>query len=95
VQVCSNDNLELGCMLIEKASTEKAISAVDESLAVAIQARRKSRETNQAFVDATSTKPGAKYPRELPDALKPNMGGLHPQQLLVYEVSCLFRLFEQ
>jgi CCR4-NOT transcription complex subunit 1 len=95
VQVCSNDNLELGCMLIEKASTEKAISAVDESLAVAIQARRKSRETNQAFVDATSTKSGAKYPRELPDALKPNMGGLHPQQLLVYEVSAFLQSFEQ
>jgi CCR4-NOT transcription complex subunit 1 len=84
VLVCSNDNLELGCMLIEKASTEKAIRDVDESLAVAIQSRRKSREANQAFVD-TTTKPGPKYPRELPDALKPNMGGLHPQQLLVYE----------
>ena len=84
VQVCSNDNLELGCMLIEKASTEKAIRDVDESLAVAIQSRRKSREANQAFIDTTA-KPGAKYPRELPDALKPNVGGLHPQQLLVYE----------
>ena len=84
VQVCSNDNLELGCMLIEKASTEKAIRDVDESLAVAIQSRRKSREANQPFVDS-SIKLGGKYPRELPDALKPNIGGLHPQQLLVYE----------
>ena len=84
VQVCSNDNLELGCMLIEKASTEKAIRDVDESLAVAIQTRRKAREANQPFVDSTA-KPGGKYPRELPDALKPNLGGLHPQQLLVYE----------
>ena len=84
VLICSNDNLELGCMLIEKASTEKAIRDVDESLAAAIQSRRKSREANQAFVDTTA-KPGAKYPRELPDALKPNIGGLHTQQLLVYE----------
>ena len=84
VQVCSNDNLELGCMLIEKASTEKAIRDVDESLAAAIQSRRKSREANQTFIDTTA-KPGGKYPRELPDALKPNMGGLHAQQLLVYE----------
>ena len=85
VQVCSNDNLELGCMLIEKASTEKAVRDIDEELASSYQARRKCRETNQPFVDLVSSKPGAKYPRDLPDALKPNMGGLHSQQLVVYE----------
>ena len=59
VQVCSNDNLELGCMLIEKASTEKAVRDIDEELASSYQARRKCRETNQPFVDLVSSKPGA------------------------------------
>ena len=85
VQVCANDNLELGCMLIEKAASERAIRDIDEGLTVHYQARRTCRETNQPFVDLVSAKPGAKYPRDLPDALKPNMGGLHSQQLMVYE----------
>lgn len=58
VQVCANDNLELGCMLIEKASTEKAVRDIDEELAASYQARRKCRETNQPFVDLVSSKPG-------------------------------------
>ena len=84
VQVCCADNSDLGCMLIEKAAMEKAVRDVDESLASAMQARRKMRETGQPFVD-TSTPKNGKYPRDLPDALKPRVGGLHPQQIAVYE----------
>jgi CCR4-NOT transcription complex subunit 1 len=88
--VCANDNLELGCILIEKASTEKAIRNVDveETFTTAIQSRRKCRETGQPFVDqvaAAAVSSTSKYPQELSDALKPRAGGLHPQQLLVYE----------
>jgi CCR4-NOT transcription complex subunit 1 len=83
VQVCSNDNLELGCMLIEKAATEKAIRDVDERMAPAIQARRKHRETGQPFVDPAIQK--NRYPKELPEMLKAKAGGMSQQQLLVYE----------
>lgn len=37
VQQCSADNLELGCMLIEKAATEKAMRDVDEAMAPSLQ----------------------------------------------------------
>jgi hypothetical protein len=37
VQQCSNDNLELGCMLIEKAATEKAMRDIDEALSPTLQ----------------------------------------------------------
>ena len=84
VQVCSNDNIDLGCALIEKASMEKAIRDIDESLTIGIQARRKAREAGQPFVDATVVR-GSKYPRELPEALRTRPGGLMQQQLLVYE----------
>ncbi|CAM9216626.1 unnamed protein product, partial [Ectocarpus fasciculatus] len=83
VQVCSNDNLELGCMLIEKAATEKAVRDVDESMASAIQARRKHRETGQPFVDPAILK--GRYPKELPEMLRAKAGGLSQQQLSVYE----------
>lgn len=87
VQVCSNDNLEIGCKLIEKAATEKAIRDADESLTMAFQLRRKSREagsSNEHFIDPTVSN-GAIYPRELPDALKPRIEGLSQLQLQMYE----------
>lgn len=85
VQICCNDNLDLGCMLIEKASMEKATRDVDESLASAIQLRRKMRESGQPFTDTQTNSMNAKYPKELPEALKPRANGLQPQQLQVYE----------
>merc|ERR1711871_91947 len=94
VQVCSSDNLDLGCMLIEKFATEKAIRDVDEALASSIQARRKHRETGQPFVDGAVPK-GSRYPRELPEMLKPKAGGLHPGQLQVYEIFRRQRLQQQ
>jgi CCR4-NOT transcription complex subunit 1 len=84
VQTCTSEHLELGCLLIEKATTEKAVMDIEDSLASAIQARRKHRETGQPFVDVSISK-GSRYPRELPEFLKPKAGGLHPQQLQVYE----------
>lgn len=41
IQVCSNENTDLGCMLIEKASSEKAMRDIDESLAGAYASRRR------------------------------------------------------
>ncbi|KAL8007311.1 putative CCR4-Not complex component, Not1, MIF4G-like domain superfamily [Plasmopara halstedii] len=41
IQVCSNENTDLGCMLIEKASSEKAMRDVDEALAGAYATRRR------------------------------------------------------
>jgi CCR4-NOT transcription complex subunit 1 len=85
VLVCCNENLDLGLALIEKASMERATRELDESLATAIQLRRKLRESGQPFVDTASQSSNGRYPRELPDQLKPRQGGLFPQQLQVYE----------
>lgn len=85
VHLCSSENLELGCMLIEKAATEKAMRDIDEAVAPALQARRKSRETTgQPYYDMSIFN-NLRYPGALPDSLRPKPGGLHPQQLLVYE----------
>ena len=82
-QVCSNDNLELGCILIEKASTEKAIRDIDENIVAAVQARRKARESGTAFADLSFT--SVKSFSELPEVLRPKQGGLSPLQYSVYE----------
>ena len=44
VQAVAAENLELGCALIEKAATDKALRDMDESLAPAFAQRRAYRE---------------------------------------------------
>ena len=87
VSICSQDNLELGCMLIEKAATEKAVRDMDEALAPALNTRKKHREqTGQPFYDMSIFGPGnQRYPSSLPEPIRPKPGGLRNDQLLVYE----------
>jgi len=85
VQVCSSDNLELGCTLIEKAATEKAVRDIEEALAPAFAIRRKHREqTGLPYYDMSIFTSG-RYPTGLPEALRPKPGGLLPTQRRVYE----------
>ncbi len=89
-RVCADENLDLGCMLIEKAATEKARRDVDEQLETALRARKEHRErTGQPFYDMAIFTSGSRYPSALPDELRPRPGangtGISPQQLLVYE----------
>ena len=81
VQVCAADNLDLGCTLIEKAATEKAVRDVEEALAPAFAIRRKHREqTGLPYYDMSIFTNG-RYPASLPEALRPKPGGLLPAQL--------------
>ena len=81
--VCPDENLELGCMLIEKAATEKAMRDIDEALESAIMAR----VNEKPFYDMSIFATGGRYPNALPDHLRPtpNPAGLSPQHLRVYE----------
>lgn len=83
VSVCPDENLELGCMLIEKAATEKAMRDIDEALESAIMAR----VNEKPFYDMSIFATGGRYPNALPDHLRPtpNPNGLSPQHLRVYE----------
>lgn len=87
VQVCSTDNLELGCRLIEKAATEKAVRDIDDALAAAMNARRTHREqTGQPFFDTSIFSGGnQRYPAALPDQLRPKPGGLRAEHFQLYE----------
>jgi len=85
VQMCSSENLELGCMIIEKAATEKAMHDIDESLSSAYSNRRKHRETsNQHYYDASLLQAG-RYPAALPESLRLKPGGLQASQYMLYE----------
>jgi CCR4-NOT transcription complex subunit 1 len=87
VQICATDNLELGCMLIEKAATEKAVRDVDEDLAQSLNARRKHREqTGQPFYDMSIFGNGnQRYPAALPEQLRPKPGGVRAEHFQLYD----------
>ena len=83
VQTCSAENLELGCMLIEKASTEAAARDIEEALSAPLAERRKAAAQGKAYTDEKFA--GSRYPAALPEMLRPTRQGLGPQQLMVYE----------
>ena len=87
VAICSTENLELGCMLIEKAATEKAVRDMDEALTAELSIRKNHREQKgQPYYDMSIFHTeGQRYPKELPDPLRPKPGGLRAEQLLVYD----------
>lgn len=84
VQLAANGNLDLGCALIEKAATDKAVRDIDEALNSAYVARRKAASAGQQFADVallTQTR----FPQTLPDVLRPKPCRLSPRQLRLYE----------
>lgn len=83
-QVITGDNFELGCTIIEKSATDKAIRDINERLAPAFQARQKAAAAGQPFYDAASAL-HRRFPQTLPEAMRPKPGHLSPQQQRVYE----------
>jgi CCR4-NOT transcription complex subunit 1 len=84
VSVCANDNIELGSILIEKASIEKSIREIDESLAEAYANRKRAREAGSSvFVDESVSQLPSRLPAEIQDILKPSTLGA--AQLQLYE----------
>ena len=87
VKICTVDNVELACALVEKATQEKATQVIDEKLANAYLARQRyNAETDGPFFDTTqATEEQGKYPKDLPAMLKPAPTGLTSSQHALYD----------
>ncbi|XP_057532309.1 uncharacterized protein LOC130810318 isoform X1 [Amaranthus tricolor] len=84
VQLVTNDNLDLGCAMIEQAATEKAVQTVDGEISQQLSLRRKHRETlGSSIYDATVYAQGPMG--VLPETLRPTPGRLSVSQQRVYE----------
>ncbi|CAA7410810.1 unnamed protein product [Spirodela intermedia] len=84
VQLVTNDNLDLGCAVIEQAATEKALQTIDAEITKSLDFRRKQREgTGSAYFDAGTYAQGP-FAR-VPEALRPKPGRLSIAQQRVYE----------
>lgn len=85
VQVCSNDNLELGSSLIEKIAMERSIKEIDDALTLSYQVRKKARDAGQSFADSTFNIANLKIAPELVELVKLSGNGLTAGQLQLYE----------
>ncbi|XP_031484451.1 uncharacterized protein LOC116253657 isoform X3 [Nymphaea colorata] len=84
VQIVTNDNLDLGCALIEQVATDKALQRIENEFAELLSLRRKQRENlNAAFYEASTYSQGTLA--RLPEALRPKPGRLSAAQQRVYE----------
>ncbi|KAK6856279.1 CCR4-Not complex component- n.t1.c1 domain-containing protein [Apiospora arundinis] len=83
--MCVNLNLDLACAVIEKAAEERAVPEIEELLETELENRRHHRRTrpNEAYVDPALNRWAMTIPH--PYKLSPNMGGLNPEQMAIYE----------
>ncbi|CAI9101327.1 OLC1v1038621C1 [Oldenlandia corymbosa var. corymbosa] len=80
VLIVTNDNVDLGCAMIEQAATEKALQTIDGEMAHQLAIRRKQREAvGPGYFESTL------YIGGLPEALRPKPGRLSHSQQRVYE----------
>ncbi|XP_028949087.1 uncharacterized protein [Malus domestica] len=81
VQLVTNDNLDLGCAIIEQAATDKALQTIDGEIAQQLSLRRKREGAGTTFFDANMyTQSGS-----VPESLRPKPGHLSISQQRVYE----------
>ncbi|KAK1305818.1 hypothetical protein QJS10_CPA10g00894 [Acorus calamus] len=81
VQLITNDNLDLGCAIIEQATTDKALLAIDGEIASQLSIRKNKRNAS-SFYDAN---PYAQGFARVPEALRPKPGRLSAAQQRVYD----------
>ncbi|XP_048431931.1 CCR4-NOT transcription complex subunit 1 isoform X3 [Pyrus x bretschneideri] len=81
VQLVTNDNLDLGCAIIEQAATDKAVQTIDGEITQQLSLRRKREGAGTTFFDANMyTQSGS-----VPESLRPKPGHLSISQQRVYE----------
>ncbi|XP_045789212.1 CCR4-NOT transcription complex subunit 1 [Trifolium pratense] len=81
VQLVTNDNLDLGCAVIEHAATEKAINTIDTEISQQLSLRKK--HMGSTFFDTNLYPQGSMG--GVPEPLRPKPGQLSLSQQRVYE----------
>ncbi|KAI6783480.1 General negative regulator of transcription subunit-like protein [Emericellopsis cladophorae] len=83
--MCVNSNIELACSIIEKQAEERAIPEIEQMMAPELENRRIHRATrpNEPYYDSNASRWSMTIPN--PYKLSPNMDGLNPEQMAIYE----------
>jgi CCR4-NOT transcription complex subunit 1 len=83
VQTIAHENVDIGCAAIEKCAVEKAIQDIDQAVNLLVEDRRQRGRPNDPIF-ALSRNP-SRFLEQLPEALRPNPGGLTHSQAAIYE----------
>lgn len=83
--MCVNSNLDLACSIIEKQAEERAVPEIEEMLETDLESRRRYRQQHpgEASFPANINRWAMTIPN--PYKLSPNMPGLNPEQMAIYE----------
>ncbi|PFH62217.1 hypothetical protein XA68_14624 [Ophiocordyceps unilateralis] len=83
--MCVNSNLDLACSIIEKQAEERAVPDIEELLEEDTATRRLHRiqQPNEPFYSGNVNRWGMTIPN--PYKLSPNLNGLNPEQMAIYE----------
>lgn len=83
--MCVNSNLDLACNIIEKQAEERAVPEIEEMLAEDFDSRRRYRQLHpgESSFPANINRWAMTIPN--PYKLSPNMPGLNPEQMAIYE----------
>lgn len=83
--MCVNSNLDLACSIIERQAEERAVPEIEDLLSPDLEARRQWRAQNPN--DATYPGNINRWAMTIPNPYKlsPNMPGLNPEQMAIYE----------
>ncbi|TQV97696.1 hypothetical protein V2A60_006571 [Cordyceps javanica] len=83
--MCVNSNLDLACNIIEQQAEERAVPEIEELLDPDFEARRrfKAQHPNESSYPANINRWAMTIPN--PFKLSPNMPGLNPEQMAIYE----------
>ncbi|KAH7349558.1 CCR4-Not complex component, Not1-domain-containing protein [Plectosphaerella cucumerina] len=83
--MCVNSNLDLACKIIEKQAEERAVPEIEEMIEPELEARRRHRaqRPNEPYVDPSLSRWAWTIPN--PFKLSPNVNGLNPEQMAIYE----------
>lgn len=83
--MCVNSNIDLACSIIEKQAEERAIPEIEEMIERDLESRRRHRASrpDEPYYDPNASRWSMTIPN--PYKLSPNMNGLNPEQMAIYE----------
>ncbi|KAG5923800.1 hypothetical protein E4U61_002488 [Claviceps capensis] len=83
--MCVSSNLDLACSIIEKQAEERAVPEIEDMIEPELEARRRHRvqQPNEPFFAGTVNRWAMTIPN--PYKLSPNINGLNPEQMAIYE----------
>ena len=82
VQTIAHENVDIGCAAIENRAVEKAIQDIDQAVNLLIEERRQRGRPGDPIFALRSP---SRFLEQLPEALRPNPGGLTHSQAAIYE----------